>query len=272
LIRNSLVVEILRDQGYQVVTFDNGFEATQISGADIFVSSPDIEGANFWQLGFEFMLLDTTLGREIINLLGEERSPHRQLMNAHRERILYSLDHLSDFAELQGSHFIYAHIISPHVPYVFGPNGEEIKGYDPYTLLDANPGDEANIGLYRDQVHYLNSLVMKAIDEIIQASSSTPIIILQADHGSKVYDEIDPSIDVIMDLQFPILSAYLLPQFPDESLHSGYAPVNNFRRVLNLYAGASLELLENTSYILEQEQGRWDFIDVCKTYHACSTR
>jgi hypothetical protein len=265
-----LIKQVLQDHGYQTVTFDNGFGATMVREVDHFVSSPEIESGNLWQLGFEFMLLDTTIGREFINILGEECSPHRKLLDAHRERILYTMANLSNFADKEGSYLVYSHILSPHVPYVFGPNGEEIRGYDPYTLLDAQPGNEANIQLYHDQIHYLNTLVMDTIDEILQKSTQTPIIILQADHGSKVFNDVDPPTSVKMDLLLPILSAVLLPESGDDVIYLGSSPVNNFRRILNLYAGTSLPMLENTSYVLEVQNGRTEFIDACDKYGTCS--
>ena len=270
LLRNNLSKQVLEDQGYQTVTFDNGFGATMVRDVDHFVSSPEIEGGNLWQLGFEFMLLDTTLGREFINILGEERSPHRKLFDAHREMVLYTLANLSNFADKEGSYFIYSHILAPHVPYVFGPNGEEIRGHDTYTLLDAQPGNEANIQLYRDQVQYLNTLVMDTIDQILQNSPRTPIIILQADHGSKVFNDVEPPTSVKMDLLLPILSAVLLPEVGDDVIHFGSSPVNNFRKILNLYAGTSLPMLENTSFVLEVQNGRTQFIDACDKSGTCS--
>lgn len=268
LIKKNLVTELFSNQGYEIVTFDSGYGG-QIRSADVLLSSPEIEDANFWQVGFEFMLLDTTLGRELVNLLGEEISPHRKMMDAHRERVLFSLSNLSNFASDDRPQFVFAHILSPHVPYVFDRNGERITGYEAYTLLDAEPGNVENIKLYRDQLHYINTLIMETIDQILDKSDPTPIIILQADHGSKVYRELDPPTSVKMDLLLPILSASLFPDAQDEPFALGGTPVNNFRKVLNLYFDRDLELLEDASYMLEAEGGSINFIDACLKYEAC---
>ncbi len=269
MVARNAAKDVFRDLGYTFVAFDSGYDPTQVRDADVFVSSPEIEDMGVWQIGFELMLLDTTFGRELINLLGDANSPHRRLFDAHRERVLFTLEEIPDFAEKEGTFFLYAHIVSPHVPYVFGPNGEEITGHDPYTLLDAQPGNEANIGLYRDQVHYINTLVVDTVEEILQKSDPTPIIIIQADHGSKVYNDVDPPTPVKMDLLLPILNAILLPDAPEDLLYPGITPVNNFRLILNQLFGADLELLDDHSYILEVEDGHNQFVDACEKYQAC---
>jgi len=268
-VRNSRVKDILQSQGYTIVTFAGGYGA-QFKDADVYVNSPDIEEGNFWQIGFETMLLDTSLAQIYIRLKGGSYGPLQRLFAAHRERVIFTLANLPNFAEAEGNYFVFAHVLSPHVPFVFGPNGEKIEHDDPYTLLDARPGHEENIVYYRDQVHYLNTLVMDTIDQIIEKSDTPPIIILQADHSSKVYDEIDPPETVRMKLLLPILNAYHLPDTDDTLLYPTITPVNSFRVIFNYYFDADLELLEDTSYIFDDN--RKEFIDACEIYAGCSSQ
>jgi hypothetical protein len=266
LIRLSTVRSQLEAVGYTSVAYDSGYILTNMDTAALFIQSPDIDAVSTWQLGLEFMLLDTTLGREVTGLLGEDLSPHRRLFDAHRERVLFTLGNLATYAEMEGDYFVFAHVISPHVPFVFGANGEEITGIDAYTLLDAGGGNEANIGLYRDQLHYLNSQVLAAIDAILDKSDVPPIIVLQSDHGSKVFSESDPPRPIKMDLFVPILNAI---HAPGVELYSGMTPANTFRVILNQLFGAEFELTEDTTYLLEQIDGRWEFVDACAQYAAC---
>jgi hypothetical protein len=111
--------------------------------------------------------------------------------------------------------------------------------------------------------------VLIVIDRILAESDSPPIIILQADHSSKVYNQLNPVQDVKMKLLFPILNAYYLPGVGEEKLYSTITPVNSFRLLLNLYFGTHLPLLPDDSYTLEHENGQWEFINACQAYQAC---
>lgn len=268
LARTSKVKRTFQNLGYEIVTFEGGY-GSNIGDVDMRMRSPDIEsGEGLWQVGFEVMLLDTSLGQVYIRLKGENYGPLQRSFATHREQITFALENLPNFAQAEGDYFVFAHILSPHVPYVFGPNGEEIKQNDPYTLLAAHPGQEENIVYYRDQLHYLNTLVMDTIDRILADSEVPPIIILQSDHSSKVYNDANPPGDVKMKLSFPILNAYHLPGEGAEALYPTITPVNSFRVIFNHYFDANLDLLEDTSYVLDENAG--EFVEACEFYHVCS--
>jgi hypothetical protein len=261
--------DLFGDLGYTSVAFDTGYQGTQVRDADIFMSSPDIEDAGLWETGFGLLLLDTTLGREVTSLIGRPLPAMERLFMAHRERVLYTLGHLADFAAAQGDYFVYAHVVSPHVPFVFGPNGEELEATDPYTLLDAHPGNPENIGRYRDQVHYLNTLILQAIDRILAESDTPPVIILQSDHGGKIYGVPALSDEARLDLLFPSLEAYLVPGAPAGLFYPSITPVNSLRVILDYAFGADLGLLGDASYMLESRDGHSAFVDACVEYQAC---
>lgn len=268
LIRLSAVREAFESIGYTSVAFDSGYNRTRMETAQVFVQSPEIETVSSWQLGMELMLLDSSMGRGLVNLLGPERSPHTRLFEAHRQRVLYTLDHLVDFAKEDGDYFVFAHVISPHVPFVFDANGDPVPNTDPYTLLDARGGDPANIDLYTDQLQYLNTRVLAAVDAILENSRTPPIIILQADHGSKVYSESDPPLEIKMRLFLPMLNAI---HAEGVDLYPGMTPVNTFRKIFDEVFGGEIELAQDSSYFLNAEDGTWQFVDACTLYPACAT-
>lgn len=262
LIQHNRLAELLRRQGYTFVVFDSGVGATQIFSADEFVASPDIRQVNSGQLAFEMLLLDTSLGKVYLDLAGERFSALQTLFTSHRQRIRYTLDHLPDYAGREGSYFVFAHVISPHTPFVFGPNGEELPMEDPYTLLDAHPGQEQNVALYRGQVQYLNSLLQETIERILQQSETPPIIILQGDHSSRAYKEKNPSPELHGKLIFPILNAYRVPERVQAGLYPAISPVNSFRVLLRELFGLPLDRLPDAGYVLDE--GRTHFLDICR--------
>jgi hypothetical protein len=270
LLHENQVRAVFAELGYDFVAFDSGYEATQVWDADVFVQSPAIEDVGLWEIGFEKLLLDNSFGRALLDLLGDHFQPHVRMFEAHRERVLFTLETLPTIADMDGDHVVFAHVVSPHVPFVFGPDGAPIEGEDPYTLLDAQPGNLQNINLYRDQLHYLNQLLMQCVEQILARSDTPPIIILQADHGSKVFAGDEPLPEERIPLNFPILSAYLFPSgLAGEELPAPITPVNTFRLVLREAFGVPVDLLDPSSYWLRMDQGALDFIDVCEEYGSC---
>ncbi len=155
------------------------------------------------------------------------------------------------------------------MPYVFGPNGERITSEDPYTLLNARPGAEDNIEKYRGQLHYLNGLLLEAVDEILEASDQPPIIILQGDHSSKVYSDPDPPPEVEALLLFPILNAYHLPGGGNAELYPSISPVNSFRLIWRTTFGIPLQTLPDLSYEMQDGPDGLRFVELCADATPC---
>jgi len=272
LIAQNRVAAFLKEQGYSSVYFDSGYERLRFASADHYEYSPNVSRSN-QQAAFELMLLDTTIGKLYFKLRGKDYTPLQSMYDDHREQILYALDNLPNYAQKEGSYFLYAHIISPHTPYVFGPNGEPRASSDPYTLLDTKTSDKWTPELYRDQVIYINKRILGVIDEILARSDTDPIIILQADHSSRSYNVRDKSDDLRMKLLLPILNAYRLPGVAaDRVLYPTITPVNSFRVLFYQYFGTTLPMLEGTSYIYENADGFKDFVNACQVYQACESR
>jgi len=271
LISNSRVVDFLKAQDYQIATFADGYGGALSTMADQTIVPPNAANVSNDQILFNMLLWDTPFGRALAVLEGAN-NPITASFHAHRQNIIYILNTLPSLAKGPHPQFIFAHILAPHVPYVFGPNGEEIQNVDPFTLTDSHPGSPYNIPLYRGQVNYLNTLVKKAIDGILANSDTPPIIILQGDHSSKVYKETTPPTDVRMKLLLPILNAYRLPGAPEGLINPATTPVNTFRSLFNYYFDANLELLDDESYLLEAHAGRVEYVDACRVYAACASR
>jgi hypothetical protein len=270
LVKQSKVRALLADQGYAFVNFDSSYDRINIPSAEHFEKSPEIGRFNP-QAAFDLMVLNTTLGKLYFKLRGEENGPLQALFDEHRTRIRYTLANLPRYADQPGSYFTYAHIITPHAPYVFGPNGEERSGVDPFTLLDDSSSKEWTPDLYRDQVIYINKMILETIDQILAKSDPKPVIILQADHSNRAYNVVESSDELRMKLMFPILNAYYLPGYENNSpVYPTITPVNTFRLLFNTYFGTDLSLLDDTSYVLNMSQGGLEFVDACAAYQACT--
>ncbi len=235
LIKKGVVRRFLEQLGYATVAFESGFYWTQINEADVYLTPQTrlttILGITGGLNGFEVLLVRTSAGLiwfDIASILPEIVQPDFDYpKKVHRERILFTLDQLSKLPNIPGPKFVFAHIVSPHRPYIFGPDGEMVdQGVD-------------NITGYRNQVVYLNSRLIPMLRNIITKSDPPPIIVLQADHGGD---------GTVGEDRMAILNAYYLPDGGDQLLYENISPVNSFRVILNYYFGASYELLEDVSY------------------------
>jgi hypothetical protein len=84
---------------------------------------------------------------------------------------------------MPGPKFVFAHLVVPHQPFVFGPNGESFvipekvhKGNTYYTNRDYQLG-------YANQVAFISDRIAQVVESILEKSSIPPIIIIQGDHG-----------------------------------------------------------------------------------------
>jgi hypothetical protein len=224
-IQHGAVRQSLEDLGYRIVAFDSGLTWTNLTDADVYLSA---SGRSVAWLGmlqrineFESMLLDTSgalIFTDATVKLPELFQPKIGLKRMHRERVLYALDHLPEAAALPGPKFVFAHIVSPHMPYVLGPDGE---------TLDK---DIAEMDGYRGQVTYINKRIIPILEQIIASSETPPVIIIQADHGSVISDPAH---------RMQILNAYYFPNGGEWLLYDAISPVNSFRLVFNHYFNAS---------------------------------
>jgi hypothetical protein len=235
LIRHSAVRKAFKTLGYQVVAFETGFKGTQWEDADVYLS-PSSDIIHSMQIaggpnGFEVMLLRTSAGLLLadgINVIPKFLQPDfDNPRKIHRDLILFDLEQLKALPAKPGPKFVFAHLVIPHPPYVFGPNGE-FTDYD----KDYVPG-------YRDQVIYLNKRLLELLPEMIAESPTPPVIILQGDHGS---------IGSGPNTRSTIFNAYFLPDGDTQLLTDSISPINTFRVIFNTYFGGNYPLLEDTSY------------------------
>lgn len=228
----------LRRLGYRIDTFATGFAATEIETAD------QVFHPAYYPNQFEMLVINTTP----LGYLWNSR-----LHEIHRERVRYTLRNLAEAGNQPGPDFVFAHVFSPHPPFVFGPNGESITPGRAYTYEDA--ADFLKIGSleeyrsgYADQVAYLNREVLAAVDEILENSSVPPIIILQGDHGPGSQSDFEFLARSNLFERYPILNAYYLPCGEPNALPVDITPVNSFRYIFNHCFEAGLPYLENRSY------------------------
>jgi hypothetical protein len=218
--------------GYQTVNFATGYAWNELEDADVFLAPPPFTSG---LTEFEGLLLRTTFARYAQDFGWVD--PDQVLGQNYRDRFNNIFDNMEKIANMPGSQFAYIHLISPHPPFVFDPEGNPTYPPDFWNEQRQYPADLYAKG-YTNQLTYLNKKTLEAIDTIMSESDTPPIIILQGDHGPWLQPK---------DRKMWILNAYYLPGHNDK-LYSTITPVNTFRVVFNSYFGGNYDILKDVSY------------------------
>lgn len=243
LLKHSALRGFFEENGYQTVAFPTGWAFTEWDDADFYL---DFDRPVSTLDEFETLILNTTPLR-IVDDLKIVNTSDTTGKDIRRLRVLSALDKLKQLPGIDDNLFVFAHIVVPHRPYTFGPNGE-IPAYDGKTATY-----EQTANAYLDQVTFISNEILKVVDALLEDSKNPPVIIIQGDHG--------PSADLTNNAaeRMPILNAYYLPGIDmDTVLYPTISPVNSFRVVLNTYFDQDLPILEDRSYYAPEE-GRTDF-------------
>ena len=229
LLKNSVVQKAFENIGYTSIAFDTGAGWANLDKSDIFIDRPpEILGRSLDE--FEELFLKTTLARPLLDYAvsldtaGFNFFETGVEMKAQRIRIV--LDHLLLLPEMEGPKFVYAHILAPHPPHVFNPDGS-------VNLLAETIDSQVGLPI---QLDYLNPQILELVKNIIEHSYTDPIIILEGDHGFGNLQRTS------------ILNAIYLPGDGQKNLYPSISLVNTFRVIFNTYFGTHLSLLEDLSY------------------------
>jgi hypothetical protein len=256
LIDDSAALRFLKQQGYTIVAFPTGYDPTDLTGADIYLGSG--RPLNDVEIG---LLLTTPIPWLVMG--DSQFNPYAP----HANRIRYTLDHLAETAQLPVPHFVFAHVLGPHPPFVFDAQGNEVAPERGFNMGEGNHFLERGgtrqeyLAGYTGQLTYINSRVEVVLDELLAQSSRPAIVILQSDHGPGSRLDWDDPQNTYFKERMSILNAYLLPGGETAGLYDEITPVNTFRLIFNHYFGTDLELLEDRSYFSTWEQP-YRFIDV----------
>jgi hypothetical protein len=257
-IDHSRIRSLLESQGYQTVSLSTNWTITDNATTDRYLHPFPIMLTDFE--GFVMHLTPLESLEPILD--GFASVPTSE---SHREIIHYNFMTLSELPRLPGPKFVFAHIISPHPPFVFDSAGEPLDSSHPFTFQDANefPGSwQEYREQYVAQVQFVNRQLQQTIDAILLQSDLPPIIILQADHGSGMLTDLASPEHTCIRERFSPFAAYYLPGIGHEVIPSDISTVNLFRILLNEYFETQLPLLESKQYFYKTTQSYYDFEDV----------
>ncbi len=236
IMKNNKVVNYLKSKGYKFIHFQSGWGATQANkNADIDYVSSSYEFKALW-------LKNTVLYHFISRPF---------LKNVARSDMLTRFDKLAQVPSIKGPKFIFAHIMCPHPPFLFGQNGEEVQNSE--VDFDGTIWTEKDN--YINQLVFLNKKLMALVDSFLKDKSNQPVIIMQADHGAyygAYYKNGETNLDHA-ELRSSILNTFYLPSRNYTGFHKTMSPVNTFRILFNSIFNENYKILKDEFYYSSYE-------------------
>ena len=228
------VLRDLRSRGYSIVTAGLPDTNITVRSADEDLSGPELRS---WER--------QVLARSSLwpLLQGFAVDQHRSAVLSTFEAIATSTNGRSDGRPK----FMFAHVMSPHVPLTFDRDGGYVNFRcaggcgNPFSLAASAIG--LSIAEYRaaaaQQVQFINTLVLQAVDTIV-AASPTAVVILLSDHGER-------ADDIPTDEWFHSFFAARTPGhdglFPDNA-----RPIEVFPRLFDAYLGIHVSIPQDRTY------------------------
>jgi hypothetical protein len=239
---NAPILDLLREQGYAISTITPAMTHVTLPGANATVSS-----GNMTDLEVS-LLTSSGLGRLLIAAAPD------LVLDQQRATVLYGFDVLPRTATSGGPHLLLAHLMVPHVPFLFDRNGVPLPLPDCFPdrcfLWEGSPNavdeDQPDYLLrYAEQVEWVNDRTLRALSELIQEDPDA-IVVVMGDHGSRLLGD-DPGE------QFRNLFAARTPG------HAGlFGPsptlINVLPSLLDAYLGLQLPVLPDRHYLVRDLQ------------------
>ena len=244
-IRDFRFFNIIKKFGYKIFALSSGFMHTELINADVYNNQ-------VYMTEFDNLLYNTTL----LAPLAKRGYRFYDQYSLHRRRILNTFENLKNMPRFSSPTYIFAHIMSPHPPFVFDEHGNPIDAPWESTNDDGSkyiqyPGTsrEKYYEEYGKQVTYLNGKLKEVINSILVKPNRPTIIILQGDHGLRSHIYWKNTEKANFKESLSILNTYYFYDGNYEQLYENISPVNSFRVIFNQYMGMDYELLEDKSFM-----------------------
>ncbi len=130
--------------------------------------------------------------------------------------------------------FAYLHLMLPHGPANYDRNGQRVRRLGPAAMLG-----------YREQLLFINQLMLKLINRIEQSNGRPAIILITGDHGSRELTDRKAWTKEI----FTTTTAFYFPDRQYQALYDTMSSVNLFRAVLNKALGEQMPYLPDRAVV-----------------------
>jgi len=237
LIQHNAMMRLAKQAGYQVVAMGTDYTATKtFDEADVCVCQQ--YGISMFE---QTVLAETPLAAAPLD---------PWTYGAHRAKILASLDALEAGMPSAQRQFVFAHILAPHPPFTFTPDGGFHHPARPFSISDGSDylgsRDEYVQG-YHDQATYVVTRVASIVRAILSRPGPRPVIVIHGDHGPGSRLQSNDAAGTDMTERTAIFEAYYFPDRPD-LVYDSITPINLARALSNQYFGTDLPRLPDVTF------------------------
>jgi hypothetical protein len=231
VIQKNALMKLAKRAGYEVEAIGSDYQATlTFPNAD--ECHCDVHGLGGYT---QALIADTPLAA---TLSGENSHA------AHRDKVLDSFDALEK-AHGSRPRFVFAHILSPHPPFIFSAGGLFRPPARMFSFGDGSefPGTtEEYVRGYHDQVLFVAERLTAFVEQVLSRPGPKPVIVVHGDHGPGSMLKWEDPAATNMSERMDIFAAYLFPD-GDNQLYPSITPVNGARALANEYLGTRLPML-----------------------------
>ena len=248
MVEENVVAGALRRLGYTIHWYPSGYYFTdRCSLADSYLGARPILSP------FETTFLMTTLARPFLDA--------RMFVSPKRLEAFGAS--IVEVANGTGPKFIFAHLLSPHPPYLFDGDGKPVSRSVARQSVFWDQRLPDGRFAYTEQIRYLNRMMLKLSDQLLRQSRRKSIVVLLGDHGPYLSTERSAEKKLSakwVSTRYPILLAVRFPQEHPSFLRQDISPVNLFRMVFDVYFGTRLGQLPEKRLMTGDDNG--PFIEI----------
>jgi len=256
VIGNSRVVRAFKKLGYKIIDYPSGYPLTYQALAD--QRHKPFLNPSF----FEYYLLEDSVLPLMLPLLGRGPSDVSYAMRRGRLNFIFDqLPNARDGIDHQDPIFAYTHILAPHPPFVFGPQGQALQSRNSFGFADGDhwllmhgKHDTSYRQRYSDQATWVMQRLATTIDEILTSSPHPKIIIVQGDHGPGSGLNWEKPQNTDHTERMGIFNAWYVSDGHQLPLYEGMTAINTFPLLFNTIFGANLQRMPDELWFARMSQ------------------
>ncbi len=243
---HNFLFKYLIKHGYKTIVLEGlsqHYSTLHIWDADSTFSYQDVNGSDSYSFLIDAFYIE--LIKKTMIFPFETFFKIDQSCNINYAGTKYVINYLEKDAYLSsGPKFTYAHIMCPHIPYVFDKEGNYILPINENEQLKGAfmPAKNTVNAAYLEQYIYITNEIKSVVKSQMQNKSAiSPIIIIESDHGPRPHEVF------LKDKthSFEVFNAVYFPDGDYRNLNDSIAPVNTMRVVLNKFFGEAYNMLED---------------------------
>lgn len=252
MLDDHAVGRFLRERGYEHHQYGSWWAGT-------FHNSRAVVNRPHGFSEFNMIYLRGTILRPLFHLLPDTPLTMRlDWDNAQCQRLGPQLEEIRSIGERDRPVYVFAHILVPHGPYVFTPEGDCL---DQRAARGRGPRQG-----YVDQIGYADTIMRDMVAALLSEDRAPPVIIFQADEGPFLESygrgpwQEAPAADLAM--KYGILTAIFVPGGDHGRFRQDMTAVNTYRLVFNTVFGTDFPELPDRIFAFPNDGNIYDFHDV----------